>query len=111
MRQKYTVLEETRRPDKQLSTYTLEIDESDDLKNARSFLAGSRVSADIASAAIMLSELIDETPEYSRTKYDYTYYANGDIDEIIISKLDNLNNVLSTSTIKHYQDGRQPEII
>jgi hypothetical protein len=38
----------------------------------------------------------------------WTYYPNGDVNVITVSLLDANNNVMSTQTIQHYQNGQQP---
>lgn len=40
----------------------------------------------------------------------YTYYKNGEVDEITIVE-SSADGTKATKTIKHYLDGRQPEII
>lgn len=109
--QKFTMLNEQRRPDNQLLTTTTETDESDIVKSCRAFIGGSRSIPDINAAVTLLSDVLPETPFYQRVKTDYTYYANGDVDEIVVTQLDSLDNPLSTTVIKHYQDGRQPHIV
>lgn len=42
------------------------------------------------------------------TETTYTYYPNGDIEDIIITRHDGDDNVTERFTIHHYQDGRQP---
>lgn len=38
----------------------------------------------------------------------YTYYPNGDIEDITIIERDGDDNITEQYTIHHYQDGRQP---
>ena len=38
----------------------------------------------------------------------WTYYPNGDVNVITVNLLDANNNVMSTQTIQHYQNGQQP---
>lgn len=38
----------------------------------------------------------------------YTYYLNGNVEDITITKRDGDGNVTEQFTIHHYQDGRQP---
>ena len=45
------------------------------------------------------------------TKTEWTYYPTGEVDTITITELDNLDQTISTQTIKHFTDGRQPVIL
>lgn len=42
------------------------------------------------------------------SSYDWTYYPNGQVNEIIIKTLDASNILIKTQIIKHYLDGRKP---
>ena len=42
------------------------------------------------------------------TRIDWTYYPTGEVDTITTTELDALDQVISTQTIKHFTDGRQP---
>lgn len=44
-------------------------------------------------------------------KTQWTYYPTGEVDTIKISELDANDQVISTKTIKHFTDGRQPVIL
>ena len=44
-------------------------------------------------------------------KIDWTYYPTGEVDTITTTELDPLGQVISTQTIKHFTDGRQPVIL
>jgi len=44
-------------------------------------------------------------------KIEWTYYPTGEVDTITILELDALDTVISTKTIKHFIDGRQPVIL
>lgn len=44
------------------------------------------------------------------TQTTWTYYPTGEVDTITIMKLDAANNIVSTKVIKHFTDGRQPEV-
>ena len=44
-------------------------------------------------------------------KIEWAYYPTGEVDTITISELDALDAVISTKTIKHFKDGRQPAIL
>ena len=45
------------------------------------------------------------------TKTEWTYYPTGEVDAITITELDALDVVISTKTIKHFTDGRQPVLV
>ena len=45
------------------------------------------------------------------TRIDWTYYPTGEVDTITTTELDALDQVISTQTIKHFTDGRQPVIL
>lgn len=105
---KFTILNEQRRPDGQLSTQKYEVDEDDDTKNARAFITGSRTGPVTNSVMTILSQLLGE-PLYERKQIDYTYYPSGEIDTMTITTMDATDNPLSQYSIKHYLDGRQPE--
>jgi len=45
------------------------------------------------------------------TRIDWTYYPTGEVDTITTAELDPLGQVISTQTIKHFTDGRQPVIL
>lgn len=107
---KLTILNEQRRPDGQLITQKHEVDEDDDTKNARAFITGSRTGAVINSVITVLSSLLGD-PLYERKQTDYTYYADGEIDTITVTITDAADNPLSTYSIKHYLDGRQPDLL
>lgn len=47
----------------------------------------------------------------SSQKIEWTYYPTGEVDTIVISDLDALDTVISTKTIKHFIDGRQPIVL
>ena len=38
----------------------------------------------------------------------WSYYSTGEVNQIIIQQFDASNNLLSTKTVQHYKDGRQP---
>ena len=40
----------------------------------------------------------------------YTYYPTGEVDTIVISQRDAADKEKSKRTIKHFKDGRQPEV-
>jgi hypothetical protein len=42
---------------------------------------------------------------------DYIYYPTGEIDLIVLKKFDALDILIETKKIKHYLDGKQPELI
>jgi len=45
------------------------------------------------------------------TRIDWTYYPTGEVDLIVHSELDGLDVVVGVKKIKHYLDGKQPEVI
>jgi len=45
------------------------------------------------------------------TKTEWTYYLTGEVATITTAELDPLGQVISTQTIKHFTDGRQPVIL
>ena len=45
------------------------------------------------------------------TKTEWTYYPTGEVDLIVLSELDGLDVVVGVKKIKHYLDGKQPEVI
>jgi len=45
------------------------------------------------------------------TRIDWTYYPTGEVDTITTTELDALDQVISTQTVKHFTDGRQPVIL
>ena len=47
----------------------------------------------------------------SGVKTTYTYYPTGEVDVIVIAKLDAVDDEISRVKIKHYLDGRQPKIV
>ena len=55
-------------------------------------------------------QLLRLTDTYSYV-YDYQYYASGAIDTIRSRVFDALAVLLSDHTVKHYEDGRAPEIL
>ncbi len=55
-------------------------------------------------------QLLRLTDTYSYV-YDYTYYASGAIDTIRTRIFDALDVLLSDQTLKHFEDGRPPEIL
>jgi len=50
-------------------------------------------------------------PEIQKEINTFTYYSNGDIDTIVIKKFDAAGAVLFDKTLKHFQNGKQPEFI
>lgn len=55
-------------------------------------------------------QLLRLTDTYSYV-YDYVYYASGAIDTIQSRVFNALAELISDYTVKHYENGRQPEII
>lgn len=52
-----------------------------------------------------------ETNEIVSTKkINWTYYERGEVDEITIIETDSKGKEVSRKVIKHYIDGRQPEV-
>ena len=45
------------------------------------------------------------------TNFGWSYYPGNEVDIIATTELDQADQVLSTKKLKHYTDGRQPEII
>lgn len=45
------------------------------------------------------------------TRFDWTYYLTGEVDIITTTELDANDIVISTKKLKHFTDGRQPEVI
>ena len=43
-------------------------------------------------------------------RIDWTYYSTGEVDTITIRELDGLGVEAKKKIIKHYKDGRQPEV-
>jgi hypothetical protein len=44
-------------------------------------------------------------------KIEWTYYPTGEVDTIIITELDALDQIISTKTVKHFTGGRQPVLL
>jgi hypothetical protein len=44
-------------------------------------------------------------------RIEWTYYPTHEVDTITISELDANDQVISTKTIKHFTDGRQPAVL
>lgn len=55
-------------------------------------------------------QLLRLTDTYSYV-YDYQYYPSGAINTIRIRVFDALDVLLSDHTVKHYEDGRPPEVL
>lgn len=53
---------------------------------------------------------IETAAQVSRKTVTWTYYAGGQVDTIVLQTRDASDAVISTKTIKHYTDGRQPEV-
>ena len=48
--------------------------------------------------------------QISKKVITYSYYNSGEINKIVIQTLDENNIEKKVKTIKHYKDGRQPEV-
>lgn len=72
----------------------------------------NNVGVEVFSISRTREQLLLATDTYSFV-YDFTYYPTGEIDTIRIRVFDAAEppNKLRDRTIKHYLDGRQPELI